>query len=530
MKRQYALIQQGLQISGDTFPLRQRLKDMGARWVPTSKTWILDHTPENVEALLALGFALKAEPSPTAAPMHNPIQILEQKNWSVSELAHRISSALEQNLPAQFWLVGETIQVQKSRGHVWLEIADQNDAAEVIQAGQPATNSITRRASLSAVIWAGVLERLNRKNDRQILATNSVHAAPRNAELPIELGLKVRLLVHVDFREEGGRVQLVVDDLDVSYTQGQMALGREQVIAELKKRGLFHLNKQKRLARFPLKIALITANSSRARNDFLHEIERSGFSFETKVFDARMQGEGTAADVVRALSLIGLEHAANPTQPPYAVVVITRGGGSRMDLRWFDDFEIAKSIAYAPVPVVTAIGHFEDESIADLVSCTAEKTPTAAAQYLAQTVAASWLELEQRMGQSVGKARERLVRQHSRVDNLLTVLKRAAFMRIHAARKLVESHEKLVKVVSKHISSSLAWGYAIVRSDQSRLLRAEDFLIVQPPRDLRIEFRTQDGRQKVTLHAKVEAIETETVHDDSGDNPLGSATAPQHGA
>jgi exodeoxyribonuclease VII large subunit len=264
-------------VYGDTYQVRNRLKELGARFLPQTKAWQMPHNPTVIEGLLAMGFVpesgFEAAPgasptvvSPAAVPQSadgDPTvtaSLTQVKEFSVAELCIRVGNAIQSQLPAQFWIIGELIHVQNSRGHVWLELADHE---------QPESIENRKRASISAVIWSGVLSRLQRRE---------IPEDPKSParELPLQIGLKVRMLGHIDFRVEGSRVSLVVDDIDAEFTQGQLALTRERILADLRKRGLLDLNRRLSFPAFPLNIALITANDSRARNDFLHELQRSG--------------------------------------------------------------------------------------------------------------------------------------------------------------------------------------------------------------------------------------------------------------
>lgn len=522
-------------VFGDTYSLRSRLKEQGGRWSAEQKCWLLPQNPNVVAQLMELGFK---DPSATSSPSAevtrkpslaeaNNLRAFEPPDLSVSQLCDAIRSALERHVPAQFWVVGELCEARQSRGHFWLEVADAQESGDTLVASDGAAGdghrTVTRKAaSVSAVIWSGVLRRL------------TARAAPQ--ELPLQVGLKIRFLAHAEFRPDGGRIQVIVDDVDLSYTQGQLALSREQILQELRRRGLIDRNQQTTLAAFPLRIALITADQSRARNDFLHELETSGIGFETTLVDCRMQGEQTSADVCSALGWL------NQTRTFAAdVIVITRGGGSRMDLRWFDDLEIAKSVAYARVPVITAIGHHEDVSVADAVAWQAEKTPTAAARLLVQRCRQSEAEvlsqmthagqralrrvqaaaqmLLSRVARASQLALRRTVAAEQALLNTSAQITRSAFLRIERERARLDQNERILRLVKGQLSKGLVRGFALVRTfadtgSPSRLLRAEDFLESNAPSEVAISLATKDGRRRVSLRARIESMTEETLGDD----------------
>jgi len=158
-----------------------------------------------------------------------------------------------------------------------------------------------------------------------------------------------------------------------------MAAERDALITRLHAEGITEQNKLHQLPMVPLRIGLVTSEGSAAAADFLTELSATGFGFVVTSCDARVQGDLAASSLVAALNTLYLE--------PVDVVVLIRGGGSRGDLAVFDNETLARTIAEAPVPVLTGVGHEIDRSVADVVAHTALKTPTAVAAALASTVA-----------------------------------------------------------------------------------------------------------------------------------------------
>jgi len=186
--------------------------------------------------------------------------------------------------------------------------------------------------------------------------------------------LEVCLECRVDFYPPYGKVSLKVIGVDKAFSLGQLEARRRAVMAYLEGEKLLELNSAIPMPMLPLRIGLITSAGSAAEKDFRTGLDHSPYGFDVDLVDCRMQGEQTEGQIIQALSVLaarGLD-----------VVVITRGGGSRADLSWFDQQELAVAIARCPLPVVTAIGHEIDRSIADVVAHHACKTPTAAAEFL----------------------------------------------------------------------------------------------------------------------------------------------------
>ena len=129
----------------------------------------------------------------------------------------------------------------------------------------------------------------------------------------------------------------------------------------------------------PLRVGVVTSESSAAWADFRHEIERSGIGFRLLLADVRVQGESAVRDVSTAIRSLGLRTDLD-------VIAVVRGGGSRAELATFDAEEIARAIAASPLPVITGIGHEIDTSVADEVAFLRFKTPTACATGLVERV------------------------------------------------------------------------------------------------------------------------------------------------
>jgi exodeoxyribonuclease VII large subunit len=149
---------------------------------------------------------------------------------------------------------------------------------------------------------------------------------------------------------------------------------RSSGVKKLRAKGLDQTNKQKMFPSFPLRVGLISASGSRALGDFVHQLEEGRFPGEIVFLSAPMQGE----DVPLKLPGVFLELQSKNVD----LIVLTRGGGSMADLRWFDAREVAMAIATCTVPVIAAIGHQDDLCVAEEISFLRAKTPTAAAEVL----------------------------------------------------------------------------------------------------------------------------------------------------
>ena len=192
----------------------------------------------------------------------------------------------------------------------------------------------------------------------------------------LTVGMKVLLKVKPQFHEAFG-FSWIVTDIDPTYTMGDMARKRQEIIRQLKEEGVFDLQKELSLPLFCQHIAVISSETAAGYGDFCNQLTDNpyGFQFRTRLFPAIMQGEGTEQSIISALEKIYEDLT-------FDCVVIIRGGGATSDMSGFDTLALAENVANFPIPIITGIGHERDESILDMVSHTKVKTPTAAAAFL----------------------------------------------------------------------------------------------------------------------------------------------------
>ena len=271
----------------------------------------------------------------------------------VSELAAAIGLAVRRGFPEELWVRGEIDSLSRSAaGHIYFDLVE---------------GVGNERVAVRVALFRTVAEAVER------------HLAKHRMRL--ENGLEVRVMGRVELYEARGQVNLRMSGIDPTYTLGRLAQDRDRLIRVLTGEGLLERNRRLSLAALPLRIGLVTSRESAAYADFMHELEASGFAWHVVVADSRVQGVEATASVVRALAALA--------RRPLDAVVVVRGGGSRNELAVFDAEPIARAIAGMSVPVLTGIGHELDRSIADLVSHTAFKTPTACAAHLVDHVAAA---------------------------------------------------------------------------------------------------------------------------------------------
>jgi exodeoxyribonuclease VII large subunit len=276
-----------------------------------------------------------------------------QQAISLLALNQLIRETLDEHLESSYWVVAEIGELkQAGQGHAYLDLVEKQG------------NQIA--AKMRANIWAYSYRTIAGRF--QAITGQSLRA-----------GMKILAQVTVTFHELYG-ISLNVKDIDPNFTLGERARIRQEIIDRLAKEGMMDLNKRFTLPNVPQKIAVISSASAAGYGDFVNQIDHNRFGYKVshKLYQATLQGTDAAATMVNAFQKIGFDQETEK----FDLIVLIRGGGAQLDLDCFDDYGLALAIAKSTIPVLTGIGHERDETIADLVSHTKMKTPTAVAEFI----------------------------------------------------------------------------------------------------------------------------------------------------
>ena len=304
------------------------------------------------------------------------------------ELNQMVRELIESEFTDTYWVTAELSDVRMHGPHCYMEFVEKSAF----------TNELIAKAS--GHIWSNVWSRLRPKFEG---ATGQ----------PLSNGMQVMVCVRVNFSEKYG-YSLNVVDIDPTYTLGDIAKRRKEIIDKLKADGVFNLNKELPLPRVMNRIAVISSSTAAGYQDFCHQLENNGYDlgFKVKLFSAVMQGNNVEGSVIDALDQINSE-AEN-----WDVVVIIRGGGSTSDLGGFDSYLLGMNVAQFPLPIITGIGHERDNTVIDEVSHTRVKTPTAAAEFIIDHQYEELCRLEEMEEFIVDYCRQTVMNEHQRLDVL----------------------------------------------------------------------------------------------------------------
>jgi exodeoxyribonuclease VII large subunit len=325
---------------------------------------------------------------------------------TVSELTRRLQEVLEERFPA-VWVEGEISNFRPSAaGHAYFTLKD-------------------AESQLRAVLF--------RSRGRR------VRFEPAD-------GLHVMAFGSIEVYPQRGEYQMVVELLEPKGL-GALQLAFEQLKARLSAEGLFDQARKRELPRFPRKIGIVTSTSGAAIRDILRVIGRRFGELHIVIAPCRVQGEGAAEEIaqgVRDLNLLG----------GVDVIIVARGGGSLEDLWAFNEEVVARALAGSKVPVVSAVGHEVDYTIADFVADLRAPTPSAAAELVVrekQAVVDSLAQLRARLERLAARPLRDLER---RVDELTARLRREmrgelsrAAHRVALATRALRASDPVARVV-----------------------------------------------------------------------------------
>jgi len=270
----------------------------------------------------------------------------ERRPVSVSELTQQLRGAIEKRF-ASIWVEGEVSNFRAhNSGHWYFTLKDEF-------------------AQLRAACYRSSNQRIRFR---------------------IEDGMQVRARGRLSVYEPKGEYQLIADSLE-PVGAGALQLAFEQTKARLQTEGLFARELKRAIPLFPRRVAVVTSTAGAAIRDILHVISRRTRSVHILIAAARVQGEGAAGEIVRAIRFLNEyhQHALRDgnAEAIIDVMIVGRGGGSIEDLWAFNEEVVARAIRSSAIPVISAVGHETDFTIADFVADLRAPTPSAAAEMVA---------------------------------------------------------------------------------------------------------------------------------------------------
>ena len=358
-----------------------------------------------------------------------------RESFTLYELQRIIGAAIEQFLAKPVWISAEIAELKvNASGHCYLELAERDTQSA---SGKAA------KAQARAVIWRSLYPRLAAKFEG---ATGRKLSA----------NLKILVEVAVSHHPVYG-LSLQINDIDPTYTRGDIERQREITIAQLKSDGVWDMNRELSVPRVVQRVAVVSSATAAGYRDFMQELILSPYNIQTVLFEATMQGEGCEQSVVDSLMAVA------ERQSEFDAVAIIRGGGSTSDLECFNSYMTALCVAQFPLPILTGIGHDKDVSIVDMVAAIPLKTPTAVAAWVCNTAERFDGELEYAavmLRESCHKVTQAAA---SRLDNYSEQLRRVAELALTRQREKLNSYSLLTENFAP--TRLLKLGFAVARAE-----------------------------------------------------------------
>ncbi|HEY3063211.1 MAG TPA: exodeoxyribonuclease VII large subunit [Chloroflexota bacterium] len=377
--------------------------------------------------------------------------------YEVAELSEYIGSVLEADpVLEDVWLRGEVTNVSRSpAGHHYFNLRDDTASLRCVLFRGSAFNSPVMPA-----------------NGLALVAHGSVRFYPRYGSCELLADL------------------LFPEGVSVSQLQSEMLYRR------LESEGLFELSRKRALPSLPQRIGVVSSERGAVIHDLLTVLARRFPLTEVVFLPSPVQGLGAAAAMVRALHRLSTWRRDGRGVD---VIVLARGGGSDEDLAAFNDERLARAIFAAPVPLVSAVGHETNLTLADLVADLRAPTPSAAAELLTPDIVGLRRELSAVRGRMSSAVARRLERSRQAATFASERLSRRVHAHLVGAADRVDASAARLRALSP--ANTLARGYAIVR-DGDRIVR--DAATVSPGDSLRVQL--QHGH----LTSTVQAVEPQT--------------------
>ena len=313
---------------------------------------------------------------------------------SLYELNRCIAEVINTTFDDHYWVVAEISEIRTaSNGHCYLELIEKS----------PRSNAIVARAR--ATIWS----------NRWMLCRETFESVTGQR---LTAGMKILVCVVVQMHEAYG-FSLNIVDIDPSFTLGELALRRQEIIKRLNDEGIIEMNKEIDIPLLPQRIAIVSAQNAAGYGDFCHQLSNNdyGVCFYTHLFPAAMQGAATEKSIIAALDRI------YHYQDLFDLVVIIRGGGGTADLNCFDSYDLAVNVANFPLPVIVGIGHERDNTILDMVAHTSVKTPTAAAAFLIDRLGSQYSHLDELRSAMTDAVNWRIDNNHNQIARMVSAVK-----------------------------------------------------------------------------------------------------------
>jgi exodeoxyribonuclease VII large subunit len=384
-----------------------------------------------------------------------------QNSFSLFELNEHLKRVIAYNLRDTLWINCEISDVGNSKGNVYISLVERDDYKILAKA--------------DAVIWRRTMDQLNKKIGDALWSI-------------LQVGRQVMISVQVEFHELYG-MKLSIKDIDPSVTIGQLELKRMQVLKKLQAEQFTLLNAQVPVPLVWQRIAVISSPKAAGLQDFMQQLNANPqqYKFHCELFQAVVQGVNTPSEVMQQIERI------EKRKEEFDCVVIVRGGGARLDLMGFDDYDLCVAIATCELPVLTGIGHDIDETLADHVAYQKIKTPTAVSEFLINRMAVFESEVLQQALDIRQLMTQRLGNENSQLELLQLQIKNSVSNRFRLENQQLDNLKEKLRLLDP--ATILSRGFTAVTNDEGQMLHS----VHELQKGQEYNLHLMDGKVKIRI-------------------------------
>ena len=379
------------------------------------------------------------------------VRIKDRDVFSLYEVTKSIQKTLLKRYSTSFWVQAEMnkLNYYKYSGHCYPELLEKKEGKVV--------------ATIRSNIWKANYNRINQ-------------AFIKILKEPLRDGIKILFLAKITFHPEYG-LSLSIEDIDPSFTLGDLEREKQETISRLQKEGIFYKNKEKTIELLPQRIAIISVETSKGYADFLKVIDENSWNYKFfhLLFPSLLQGDKAIKSINDQLNNIKkvLNH--------FDVVAIIRGGGGDVGLSTFNDYKLAKAIALFPIPVLTGIGHATNETVTEMVSFSNAITPTKMAEYLIQKFHNFSVPVNKYQNKIIDKSQTFIIHENQKLQSVVKLFQYATNNIIQKNKSsLRDKGLKLIRLSSASFDKNLGF----VNNLKVQLKNGVNSILISRDRDL----------------------------------------------
>ena len=413
---------------------KDQAKVHGARWDRENQTWYASPGTnlENLKRWLPRGVLTES-----TEPNQPPAKTAE-KGIALTELLGQVKGVIDEGFPTAAWVRAEISELRGKNGHLYLTLTERNERGDIL-------------AQVKGIIWRHKAEFITAKFEE---ATGE----------GLKTDIKILCLVRVRFDPLYG-LDLIIEDVDPSYTLGDLAAKLARIRENLQQTGLYARNKQLPAPVEFVRVAVISPETSAGLGDFRREADRlqTAILCEFDLFPATFQGVETSSSIQTAV----LQALTAHKQKPFDALAIIRGGGSVTDLAWLNDLDLVKLLCQSPVPIFTGIGHERDNTILDEIAHTRFDTPSKVALHISTTIKdnalgaiQAWERINALVGRIISRERTMLTTQADRIETGVRSV----------IRRVESDQEGFVKLIQTAITAQVREATIALKNQQDRLI------------------------------------------------------------